>query len=378
MNWTFPGYQPGQALDWEDLANRYDWIRDMQGVPQDPHWHGEGDVYVHTQWVVRALLALPAFAELADQDKHILVAAALLHDVEKRSTTVEEVIEGETRIVSPGHAKKGEHTARSILYRDLPTPFAIREAIAKLVRLHGLPLWAIDKADPQKAVIAASLVVNTEHLALLAQADVLGRICPDQADLLLKIDLFRTLCEENRCLGQPRAFATPYARYWYLNKAGATPDYEPYDDLKFDVIVLSALPGSGKDTYLQRELADWPVLSLDDIRRAQGIDPQDKKGNGQVIQMGKEQARIYMRARTSFVFNATNLTRDMRSRWIDLFTGYGGRVKIVYLEVPYSQLMRQNAQRAYPVPAAVIDRLINKLDLPDAQEAHMVDFRVEP
>ena len=110
--WTFPGYTIGEAPDWQALATRYDWLAAMRGVRQDSEWHGEGDVFVHTQMVAEAMLALPEYQSLDAQDKHILFAAALLHDVEKRSTTTEEVQGGRVRIVSPRHAKKGEYSAR--------------------------------------------------------------------------------------------------------------------------------------------------------------------------------------------------------------------------------------------------------------------------
>jgi hypothetical protein len=116
MLWEFPTYQPGKELDWAQLESQFSWIRDMKGVPQDRIWHAEGDVFVHTQMVVRELTDLPEFKSLGEQDKHILLAAALLHDVEKRSTTTEETIDGRQRIVSPRHAQKGEFTTRSILY----------------------------------------------------------------------------------------------------------------------------------------------------------------------------------------------------------------------------------------------------------------------
>ena len=112
----------------------------MAAVPQDPEWHGEGDVLTHTKMVADALFRLPEYQALDEQAQHILFAAALLHDVEKRSTTTSEERDGRIRIVSPRHAKKGEHTARQILYCDLAAPFAVREAVAKLVRWHGLPL----------------------------------------------------------------------------------------------------------------------------------------------------------------------------------------------------------------------------------------------
>lgn len=373
--WKFPLYEIDKPLDWKALTARFDWLQEMQGVPQDPVWHAEGDVYIHTKMVVEALIALPEFITLNEQDKHILVASALLHDVEKRSTTTTESIGGVTRIISPRHAKKGEFTARTILYKDLTTPFAIREQIVKLVRLHGLPLWAIQKKDPEKEVIAASLVVNTQHLSMLAKADVLGRICEDQDEILLRIALFDELCMDNDCFGTPRAFESNYGRYLYLNRPDASPDYVPFDDLKFTVYMMVALPGSGKDFFIQQHLY-FPMLSLDAIRREYNISPTDRKKGGWVVQLGKERARELMRAKKSFIFNATNITSEMRSKWIALFTEYGGRVKIIYKEVPYKQLLSQNRNREYPVPEEVIEKMIGKLEIPMYNEAHEVEFIV--
>ena len=375
MIWKFPKYEVDVPIDWESIEAEFDWFRDMKGVQQDAIWHAEGDVFVHTKMVVEALLGLPEFNGLNEQDKHILFVAALLHDVEKRSTTTTELIDGEERIVSPRHAKKGEITTRKILYTDIVAPFVVREEIAKLVRLHGLPLWAIQKSDPAKEVINASLVVNTKHLSMLAKADILGRICQDQEEILLRIELFKELCEENMCFGEKRKFESDYGRFLYLNRSEISPDYVPFDDLKFDVHVMCALPGSGKDTFIKNNL-NLPVLSLDDLRRENKIDPRDKKGNGQIVQMGKEKAKEFMRARESFVFNATNITRDMRNKWISLFVDYGGRVIINYVEVPYKQLLSQNHNRDYKVPEDVIEKMLWRLELPTPKEAHVVRYSV--
>ncbi|GAB5555283.1 MAG: AAA family ATPase [Saprospiraceae bacterium] len=374
--WKFPKYEIDQPLDWENLSQSYAWIMDMQGVPQDPIWHAEGDVYIHTQMVVAALIELPEFQNLSAQDKHILITASLLHDVEKRSTTVEEDLDGKVRIVSPRHAKKGEFTARVILYKEMNTPFEVREQICKLVRLHGLPIWAITKEDPAKAVIYASQVVNTKHLAMLAKADVLGRICQDQSELLLKIELFKELCKENDCFGQAKVFPSNYGRFLYLNKDKISLDYDPFDDLICTVTLMCALPGSGKDTYLQRNL-EVPVLSLDKIRRIHEISPTDKRKNGQVIQLAQKEAKAYLRAKTSFVFNATNITSEMRSKWISLFTDYNARVKIIYIEVPFKTLKKQNANRVHKVPEKILEKMIAKLEIPTPKEAHELEFVIK-
>ncbi|WP_299276500.1 AAA family ATPase [uncultured Psychroserpens sp.] len=376
MIWKFPHYEIDKPIDWDLIELSYDWFRDMKGVEQDKEWHAEGDVFTHTKMVVESLISLPEYKILTEQEKHILFTSALLHDVEKRSTTTTEKIDGKLRVVSPRHAKKGEFTTRTILYKDIPTPFFIREHIAKLVRLHGLPLWAIQKPNPNKEVIYASLVVNTKLLSLLAKADILGRICLDQDEILLRIELFNELCRDNKCFGNQRNFPSNYGRYIYFNKLESSPDYVPFNDLKFDVYIMCALPGSGKDTYVNKNL-NLPILSLDNIRREHKINPTDKKKNGQIIQLGKEKAKEFMRAKTSFVFNATNITSDMRSKWISLFMDYGGRVKIIYIEVPYKQLLSQNHNRAHKVPEKVIESMITKLEIPTPKEAHDVMYIID-
>ncbi|WP_053228110.1 AAA family ATPase [Spirochaeta cellobiosiphila] len=376
MIWKFPYYEINTSIDWTSLEQNFVWFQEMKNIPQDPEWHAEGDVFTHTKMVVEALVALPEFKKLSEQDKHILFSAALLHDIEKRSTTTTEVVDGITRIVSPKHAKRGEAATRSFLYQQLAPPFAIREEITHLVRYHGLPLWVFEKANPEKEVVKASLVLNTEFLYILAKADVLGRISADREDLLCKIELFKELCLENVCFGQKRNFSSHYARYLYLNKQNMSLEYEPYDDLGYEVILLSGLPGTGKDTYIQNHLS-YPVVSLDDLRRANNISPTDRKGNGRVVQLGKETCKEYLRNKMTFVFNATNITKELRNKWISLFIDYKARVKIIYLEVPFQQLLVQNQNRENIVPEGVIDRLIQKLEIPTYEEAHEIEYIIQ-
>lgn len=115
--------------NWSYLEHKFYWVQRMSQVPQDARHHAEGNVAVHTQMVLAELQQLPAFQQLQQQQKEILFAAALLHDVEKFSTTV---TEPDGSITSAGHAKKGALTTRQILYRDQPAPFVLREQIVAL------------------------------------------------------------------------------------------------------------------------------------------------------------------------------------------------------------------------------------------------------
>lgn len=359
--------------DWEAYKIAFSWIRDMEGVPQDERYHAEGDVAVHTRMVLEALESLREFNALFEQQQHLLRAAALLHDVEKRSTTVSEV---DGSITSRGHAKKGEYTTRSLLYREHHAPFLLKETVSKLVRYHGLPLWILEKSDTRKALYHASLEVDTQLLYILAKADVLGRICNDQDELIYRLELFKALCEEHDCWGKAKAFDSEWGRYEFFCKEDIAPEYIPYEGNAFEVIMLSGLPGAGKDTYLSKHYTDWPVVSLDAIRRKHKIEPTDKRKNGWVVQQAKEQARQFLRKRQSFVWNATNITRSLRQPLIALFQDYGAKTRLIYHEVPYTQLLYQNKERTYPVPEIVLERLIDKLEVPQLWEAPVVDWIV--
>ena len=71
------------------------------------------------------------------------------------------------------------------------------------------------------------------------------------------------------------------------------------------------------------------------------------------------------------------IIQQLRQRWIDLFTTYGAKVKIVYLEVPYVQLLKQNRNRIHVVPSRVVEKMIKKLEIPSMVEAHLVEYFVQ-
>ena len=355
---------------WNELK-KFSWVNDMHGVPQSPVHHAEGDVAIHTQMVLEELVNLPEYKTLTGQEQEIVWAAALLHDVEKRSTTQTDEL---GQIISPGHSKKGAQTTRQILYRDIETPFEIRESVVALVRYHGLPLWVFEKPNPTQALFKASLEVNTHLLTILAKADVLGRICADRNELLYRIEMFRELCKEQDCYGKPKQFPSSLSRFQFFRKEDQSADYLAFDDTKGKAIILSGIAGSGKDYYIQKHFPNHQVISLDDLRRKYKIDYRDSKRNGHVIQEAKEMARECLRKQIPFVWNATNITAQMREQLIDLFIVYKPFVQIVYLEVPYKKLLSQNKNRNFPIPEMAIERMIDKLEVPTLWEAHEVNY----
>lgn len=357
-------------IAWDHLFSDYEWLARMEGVSQDPSNHGEIDLAIHVKAVAEALLTNPEWDQYSPETQDLLFWSALLHDVGKPDTrTIEE---GKIRF--PHHAPKGTYMAREILWKTFPTlPIHVREKICGTVRYHGLPLKFSEKSE--RDLIRASLVTDMQALAQFAKADVLGRICSDSDALLETIALFEMQCQELGCWDQKPRFSSPLARFLYF-KEGKDRYYQPYDDTKGVVHLLSGLPGVGKDTYIQKYLKDYPVISLDQIRQELKIAPTDEQGL--VIQEAKERSRQFMRKGTDFVWNATNITLSMRSALIDLFWQYRYLTHIHYVEVPYHQLFNQNSKRTAVVPSQVLERLIRKLEPPTLIEAAWVSVNGQP
>ncbi len=133
----------------------------------------------------------------------------------------------------------------------------------------------------------------------------------------------------------------------------------------------------GKDSYIRQYCADMPVVSLDVLRQQHNIKPDDRDANGWIAQLAKEQARIYLREHKSFVWNATNITKQMRNQLIALFYRYQAKVTLVYIEVPYLQWKKQNSARKEAVPDKVMERMLSKLEVPTPEEALNVIYWVD-
>lgn len=52
-------------------------------------------------------------------------------------------------------------------------------------------------------------------------------------------------------------------------------------------------------------------------------------------------------------------------------------IRIVYLEAPYAELFSWNRNRPDAVPEKALQKMIEKLDIPDIKEANSVEYVVE-
>ncbi|TWP49150.1 AAA family ATPase [Lentzea tibetensis] len=358
---------PMWTVDWDAVHAEFPWVRAMDGVPQDAVHHAEGDVATHTRMACEALTRIPEWRARPSDERTLLFAAVLLHDSAKPFRT--QIEDG--RITAHGHSRAGDLLVRKVLW-EMGAPAPWREHVAALVRHHQVPFWALERPDLERIAFRVSLLARNDDLVILATADILGRVCGDADEVLENIALYRDYCRELRCLDGPRVFPSDHARFQYFRTPGRDPGYAAYDDTRVEVTVLSGLPGVGKDHWIGTHRADWPVVSLDAVRARLGVGP----GGDQrpVAAAAFEMAREHLRAKQRFVWNATNVSRQMRDRCIGLAADYHARITLIGLEAPPATLRARNSARPEPVPAAVIDRLAAKWEAPDPTEAHTVEW----
>jgi len=211
-----------------------------------------------------------------------------------------------------------------------------------------------------------------EHLTLLAEADVRGRSCNDQSELLERVELFRELCRELKCYEQPYPFASAHSRFVYFQHEQRDPAYIAYDDTRFEVTLMAGLPGVGKDTWVRQHLGNLPMISLDEIRKELKVTPQQNQGK--VVQLAQLRARELLRRQAPFVWNATNILRMRRQELVNMIAAYGGRARITYLDASFEEVMRRNRQRQDRVPDEVINDFMYRMETPDLTEAQAVEW----
>jgi len=365
----FVGATPAEILAW---AENEPWARAMAACHQDSVWHAEGDVWTHTKMVFAEAQNLADQSALSRENQAKLLFTALFHDAGKPSTTAPDPLTG--RLRSPKHALRGMEMARYVL-RDLGCDLKAREEIAAMVRYHGRPAFTFEKDNPEREVISLSWLLQNHLLYLFALADTRGRKAVETNRPEETLHLWKLLAEEHQCFGSRYPFANDHARFLFYREELRSLHYTPHEDYKATVILMSGLPGAGKDTWLTRNAPKLPVVSLDSIRADLEIDATDEQGK--VIQAARGKCREHLRAGCSFAFNATNITRQTRRRWTDLFADYHACVEIVYSEPSLETIREQNKGRQNPVPESVIFKLFEKLEPPQPSEAHKVQL-VEP
>lgn len=191
--WATKAVKPSRGLE---VLVATGWIRHfpeidaMRGVEQEPEWHPEGDVFVHTLHCLDALTALAEWQESDEPRRRMIMLAVLAHDFGKPATTVKAIRRGVLRWTSAGHESAGGPIAETFLRRigaplDLDAP--VRALVVNhLAHQHG---QSGGFSDSQVRRLARKLApASIDDLALVMRADTLGRPPLQSPDALALVD----------------------------------------------------------------------------------------------------------------------------------------------------------------------------------------------
>lgn len=372
---------PNYIINWDHIECSF--MKSFSGrlkqTYQDPTFHREGNVWEHTKLVCECLVDDDEFRKLKERQQQEVFLAALFHDVGKIYTT--KLVNGEW--TSPNHSIVGARIVREFLWREycisgLKDLQNFRETVCLLVRYHMIAPHLLESDNSEYKLIKTSANgelapdFTIKLLMILSKADANGRISENKSKGEESVILAAELASELCCLNKPVVFPSDFSKFAYLSGRINYTDTELYDDTSSQVILLCGLPGTGKDTWIKSEYHDYPVISLDDIRRKYDLSPEGSQQ--QAVRIAKSRARKLLREKISFVWNATALTYDIRRDLVALFVSYHVYVKIVYLETSWDETIRRNKNRTVVVPEAVICKMLTKLSPPERFEAHQVDW----
>ena len=157
-------------------------FKKMANTPQNPIYHGEGDVFLHTVLTLEMLCSLSEYEKLSEDEKTVVFLATLLHDIGKITCTR---VQG-SEIVSPHHASSGATMARELLWKDFGLAGSewarnIREAVCFIIKYHSYPPFAPTEKNAERKLLSRSTMSVMMSSLLVYDsmvAEVIGRMMP--------------------------------------------------------------------------------------------------------------------------------------------------------------------------------------------------------
>lgn len=224
---------------------------------QEPEWHPEGDVWVHTMMCVDVAARVIRRERLYEEDAWTVMLAVLCHDLGKPATTCFE----EGRIRSRGHEEAGREPTSSFL-RSIAVDHDTIKKVVNLVAHHLTPsmFYHLEvKGQPVKDGALRALArrlhpATIEDLALVSECDYCGMgPFPDPNDQTKKT--FRTY--------------DPYGA-WLLGRARVinAADRKPADVVRGqELLELGFMPGPdlGEIIKLANKLRDDHGATREDV-----------------------------------------------------------------------------------------------------------------
>lgn len=342
----------------------------MKETKQSAEWHKEGNVANHTERVVKEMKNIldGRQCDVDSEDYLVLMSAALCHDLGKPSTTT---FDQEKQDYScKGHGFAGEKIVRKLFFED---DFWLREKVCWLVRNHMAPFYLKNENgeyDADKIKRLSIGPVTLDFLLTLNWADATGSINDHEtsSDVVKRLNETCGFAINNcdNCIEKPYN----YKRCEKLNLYSGLPEVIEQSTPEFTVYIMIGLPGAGKDTWIQNNIPNVPMLCRDVIRTEIGIEGEKPFGTeeqeNEVTRILAERLIEYCRNKRTCVVNNTNIMKMRRKEIRNLIMPYNPKIVYVYVEAPTVNDCKE--RRAGQIAPKVIKRMLNSFEMPESWE----------
>lgn len=341
----------------------------LKTCEQNPKWHSEGNAYKHTKSVCQEALDYVKndylVCDLSVEEKIILLASALFHDIGKGITT--EFKKGNWHAYC--HEIKSESITRRLLWDENVFD---REAICGLVRWHMEPLRIFESKHYVEKIISLSRNVKSLRLLYaLKRFDIKGSYPEDakqtKYDLNI-IDRLNTLTKNLSCY------------YRGVNTIVDIPTKDNFDK-KIVVHMMMGISGAGKSTQVEKIIEnhkkqypdiDIVVVSRDIARVALKYCGMNEKYVGtpeeenMVTAYCHELIRESAKAGKHIIIDDMNLKRKYRDGFKNILKEYYCIYEYHYVEC--NSLETNIKRREGQVPKDILYNMINNIEWPTGDE----------
>lgn len=375
------------------IGDEFPLLSKYKDTIQDPVWHAEGNVEIHTDMVLSEVYEIIEKHSLKKESAKILILAALFHDYGKPLSTKPIEIKGEEKIGAPNHEEIG---ASKLLFKNPPLETSQEDwmRVIELVAYHHLPkLLVVKDMGKNEYCKLTRRVKNIDLLYFLEVADMKGRTCNDKEKQLEILEIFKMFCHEYDVWDKD-----PYAHNLQMVKDKFPNQIHPewiasqmasrfedgqihmleeelsrayqYKDAQCHLVMMCSLPGSGKSTYVKKHFPNYYIISLDEIREEVAKSRAIQKFDDEVVRIAHARLKDALRERKNIIWDATNFRKDFRSKIAQLGYNYKAFVEIVFISKPLEVILRQNKGREHVVPMNAMNNMIESFQRPDIDECH--------
>jgi len=135
------------------------------------------------------------------------------------------------------------------------------------------------------------------------------------------------------------------------------------------IYITIGIAGCGKTTWINKNLTEVDVVSMDKMRKRLLDDKLDQSENRYVFLYSYKSLLNFIGSKKDVIWDATSCTRKSRDKIIRISRNLGAYIILVFFDIPLDEIKKRNKSRKETVDDRVIERQFNLLEFPRKYEA---------